>query len=133
MPKACGIIQMSKVSKKSLVHSSTGHVVTVTQDGPWAPPNVDILCEKGDVTFSREKTFSLYANNRRKCLKIAEIPQEARIIIRGPNGVKGHLQLVQEAFNKPVHIIGNIVGLSEGQYEFHLHQQGSTGKAMELS
>ena len=43
MPKACGIIQVSKVSKKAFVHSSTGHVVTVSQDGPWESPSQGIL------------------------------------------------------------------------------------------
>ena len=42
MPKACGIIQVSKVSKKAFVHSSTGHVVTVSQDGPWESPSQGI-------------------------------------------------------------------------------------------
>lgn len=123
MPKACGIIQTSKVSKKSSVHSSTGHVVTVTQEGPWASPNIDVSCE--DVTS--EDTFSLYVNNRRTCLKITEQPLEGLVTLRGPGGVKGHLQLVQEAFNGPVHIIGNLVGLSEGQYGFRIHEFGSTG------
>jgi Cu-Zn family superoxide dismutase len=123
MPKACGIIQTSKVSKKSSVHSSTGRVVIVTQEGPWASPNIDVSCE--DVMS--EDTFSLYVNNRRTCLKITEQPLEGRVTLRGPDGVKGHLQLVQEAFNGPVHIIGNVVGLSEGQHGFHIHEFGSTG------
>ena len=137
VPKACGIIhQPSKVSKKALVLHSSLKAVIVTQEGPWASPNLDVHCENKDTTVSsgeKEEKFSLYANNRRKCLTIKEIIMkplaEGQVIIRGAGDhkVKGHLQLVQEASDQPVQIVGEVVGLSEGQHGFHVHEFGSTG------
>ena len=53
-------------------------------------------------------------------------PVEAVALIRGPDKVKGKLRLVQEGPDEPVHIIGTIIGLSEGKHGFHIHEHGST-------
>ncbi len=54
-------------------------------------------------------------------------------MIRGPEKVKGKLRLVQEGTDQPVHIIGTVIGLTEGKHGFHIHQHGDTANRCKAS
>jgi Cu-Zn family superoxide dismutase len=53
-------------------------------------------------------------------------PQEGVAMVRGPNGVKGRIRLVQESPDAPVQIIGTVIGLTQGKHGFHIHEHGAT-------
>ena len=128
---ACGVIERSKMPKKSLVTlSDSSETIKISQTAPWVRPSPEIpACKKQETDVKENTYFSLYANNRKSCLASIRPdegpwPKEAVAIVRGRDSVTGRLMFVQEALEKPLHIIGNVIGLSEGHHGLFVSEDG---------